>query len=119
MNLVRSHLLLWSAIVHVPLIAGPRPEQALSIWVRVEQGVVAKVPLGVPSAVAFPAFVVWRNNKPRVVIDMRRVNKCLFPNAYPLPRQDAILSAIGGAMVFSSLNFVKSFFQQPIREEDQ
>lgn len=27
-----------------------------------------------PSPVSCPAFVVWQNNKPRVVIDLRRVN---------------------------------------------
>ena len=84
-----------------------------------DQGRIVPVPLGKPSPVAAPAFVVWKNKKPRVVVDMRKVNKALIPDAYPLPKQDTILSSMGGAMVFSSLDFVKSFFQQDIAEEDQ
>ncbi|KAI1676403.1 RVT-1 multi-domain protein [Pyrenophora tritici-repentis] len=84
-----------------------------------DQGRITRVPLGQPSPVSAPAFVVWKNDKPRVVVDMRKVNKALIPDAYPLPKQDTILSAMGGAMVFSSLDFVKSFFQQEIAEEDQ
>lgn len=85
----------------------------------VEQGRVKKVPLGQPSAAASPAFVVWKNNKPRVVVDLRKVNTAVYPDAYPLPKQDTILSSLGGATVFSSLDIVKGFFQQPIAEEDQ
>ncbi|RMZ86659.1 hypothetical protein DV736_g6115, partial [Chaetothyriales sp. CBS 134916] len=85
------------------------------------QGRVKRVPLGQPSPVASPAFVVRRNGngKPRVVVDLRKVNSAMFPDAYPLPKQDTILQALGGGTVFSSLDMVKSFFQQPIAEEDQ
>ena len=84
-----------------------------------KQGKVKRVPLGQPSAAASPAFVIWKNNKPRVVVDLRRVNSAVYPDAYPLPKQDTILQALGGGVVFSSLDIVKSFFQQAIREEDQ
>ncbi|RMZ85683.1 hypothetical protein DV736_g6568, partial [Chaetothyriales sp. CBS 134916] len=83
------------------------------------QGRVKRVPLGQPSTAASPAFVVWRLNKPRVVVDLRLVNAAVFPDVYPLPKQDTILQALGGGTVFSSLDIVKSFFQQPIAEEDQ
>ncbi|OJD15535.1 hypothetical protein ACJ73_08973 [Blastomyces percursus] len=39
-----------------------------------DSGRIEDVPLNRPSPVASPAFVVWRNGKPRVVIDLRRVN---------------------------------------------
>jgi len=80
---------------------------------------VIKVLLGKPSAAALVAFVVWKNGKLRVVVDMRRVNKELFPDAYPLPKQDTILAVIGGATIFSSLDITKGFFQQDISPEDQ
>lgn len=83
------------------------------------QGRLEKVPLSKPSPVSSPAFVVWSKAKPRVVIDLRRVNERLIPNAYPLPRQDEVLGAIGGAIIFSSLDVTKGFFQQPIRTEDR
>jgi len=38
-------------------------------------------------------------------------------DAHPLPKQDDILSALGGSSVFSSLDLVKSFFQQTIAQE--
>jgi hypothetical protein len=82
-------------------------------------GVVENVPLGVPSPASSPAFVVWRDSKPRVVVDLRRVNSKLHMDAYPLPRQDDIFNAMGGATVFTILDIVKSFFQQKIAPEDR
>lgn len=104
-----------------PYNLSKRDEEAIDAIIDplVAQGRVKKVPLGQPSAAASPAFVVWKNNKPRVVVDLRRVNTAVYPDAYPLPKQDTILSALGGAVIFSSLDIVKSFFQQPIAEEDQ
>jgi hypothetical protein len=83
------------------------------------QGRIEKVPLGARCAASSPAFIVWNKNKPRVVVDLRRVNQKLFPNAYPLPRQDDVLQALGGATIFSSLDITKGFFQQPIRSDDR
>ena len=37
-------------------------------------GQVVPVPLKQPSLVASPAFVVWRKDKPQVVINMQKVN---------------------------------------------
>ena len=51
----------------------------------VAQGQVEKVPLGQPSAASSPAFIVWKNRKPRVMVDLRKVNTKLYPDAYPLP----------------------------------
>jgi hypothetical protein len=82
-------------------------------------GVVEKVPLGRPSLASALAFLVWRNNKPRLVVDLRRVNTKLYKDTYPLPRQDDIFDAMGGATVFSVLDMVKGFFQQPIEPTDR
>ena len=84
----------------------------------VEQGRIEKVPLGTPSAASSPAFVVWKAGKPRVVVDLRKVNTKLYPDAYPLPKQDTILGALGGSMVFSSVDLTKGFFQQGTRPSD-
>jgi hypothetical protein len=80
-----------------------------------EAGVIEDVPLGQPSLAVSPAFIVYRNvlnNKLilRYVVDLRRVNTKLYINAYPLPKQDNILIAIGGSAIFSILNITKSFF---------
>ena len=51
-----------------------------------EAGIVEDVLLGEGSPVSSPSFVVWRADKPRVVMDLRRVNSKLVGNTYPLPR---------------------------------
>jgi hypothetical protein len=75
-----------------------------------EIGVVEDVPLSKPARAASPAFVVWRDSKPRVVVDLCQVNTKLFLDRYPLPRQEDIFDTIGGATIFSVLDIVKSFF---------
>ena len=84
-----------------------------------EAGCVRTLPLGEPSPAASPVFVVYIKGKPRVVVDLRKVNARLRPDAYPLPKQDDILGALGGAGIFTSLDITKSFFQQRILESDQ
>src|SRR5204862_3497090 len=78
-----------------------------------------KVPRGQPSAVASPAFVIWKNGKSRVVVDLRKVKMKLYPDAYPLPTQDQILGALGRSIIFSSMDIVKGFFQQTICKSDR
>ncbi|GBF65601.1 retrovirus-related Pol polyprotein [Trichophyton mentagrophytes] len=81
-------------------------------------GQIEKVPLTAASPFASPAFVVWKNDKPRIIVDMRKLNTKVIPNAYPLPRQDAILDNLGGSIIFSSMDITKGFFQQPVAAED-
>ncbi|KAK6206174.1 Ribonuclease H-like protein [Colletotrichum tabaci] len=83
-----------------------------------EAGIVEKVPLGEPSPSAAPAFMVWRNGKPRMVIDLRRVNTKLLMDAYPLPREDDILGHLQGSVIFTIMDVTKGFFQQDILAED-
>lgn len=85
----------------------------------VEGGQVKRVPLGETCPVSSPAFIVWYKGKARLVVDLRKVNLRLYPDAYPLPRQDSILQAMGGCCVFSSMDITKGFFQQKIEEKDK
>ncbi|KAJ8122730.1 hypothetical protein ONZ43_g1146 [Nemania bipapillata] len=82
-------------------------------------GVVESIPLGQPVPVASPAFLVWKKLKPRVVVDLRKVNTKMIGDAYPLPRQDDILGALHGSAVFTVIDVMKGFFQQPIPPEDR
>lgn len=84
-----------------------------------DQGRIEKVPLSEPCPIASPAFVTYNNGKPRVVVDLRKVNTKLVPDAYPLPQQDDVLNTLGGSTIFSSLDFTKFFFQQRINPEDK
>ncbi|CAI6100622.1 unnamed protein product [Clonostachys chloroleuca] len=63
--------------------------------------------------------VVWRDDKPRVVVDLRKVNMKVVEHAYPLPLQDDILTGMQGATVFSVVDLTKGFFQQGILPEDR
>ena len=73
-------------------------------------GRVEKVPFNHLLLVACPMFVVWNKGKARVVINLHQVNKKSILNAYPFPRQDEVLGAIGGAIIFSFMDITKGFF---------
>nr|XP_036574226.1 uncharacterized protein CTRU02_15808 [Colletotrichum truncatum]XP_036588805.1 uncharacterized protein CTRU02_00852 [Colletotrichum truncatum]KAF6780623.1 hypothetical protein CTRU02_15808 [Colletotrichum truncatum]KAF6800447.1 hypothetical protein CTRU02_00852 [Colletotrichum truncatum] len=55
---------------------------------------------GKPIPIACPLFIVWRQTetarKPRVVADLRPLNRLAVPDVYPLPDQDDIMNAIRG-----------------------
>ena len=62
-----------------------------------------------------PVFVVYnKSNKPRVVIDFRKVNQFVVRDAYPIPRQDEVLDAVRGAAFVSVFDLTKGFYQVPI-----
>jgi hypothetical protein len=103
-----------------PFNLSPRDQKAMNeiLDPLVKEGRVQQVPLGKPLPAASPAFVVWKEGKPRVVVDLRRINAKLVPDAYPLPKQDQVLMALGGATVFTSMDIRKGFFQQRIDPAD-
>lgn len=110
-----------SRLKQAPFNLFKRDEEAIDAVINplIEDGRVKKIPLGKSSAAASPVFVVWKNNKPRVVVNLRRINTALYSDAYLLPKQDTILSMLREGTIFSSLNIIKGFFQQPIDEADQ
>ena len=84
-----------------------------------KDGVVKPVPLGQPSLAASLAFVVQKGSKLKVVVDLHCINTKMFIDAYPLLQQDTILQALGGSVIFSLVDIVKSFFQQLIASKDR
>ena len=48
---------------------------------------------------AAPAFIVYRNGKPRMVIDYRKLNEIAISDEFPLPKQEDILQALEGSQV--------------------
>ncbi|QRW10607.1 Retrovirus-related Pol polyprotein from transposon [Ceratobasidium sp. AG-Ba] len=67
---------------------------------------------------AFPVIVVYRNDKPRVCIDYRKLNERAIPDQFPLPKQTDILHALEGAQFLSTLDALAGFTQLTIKEED-
>ena len=66
-----------------------------------------------------PAFIVYRQNKPRMVIDYRKLNELIIPDEFPLPRQDDILQTLTGANWLSTLDALAGFTQLQIKPEDR
>ncbi len=66
-----------------------------------------------------PGFIVYRNGKPRMVIDYRKLNDLTIPDEFPLPRQEDIMAALSGAQWLSTMDALAGFTQVLIREEDR
>jgi hypothetical protein len=59
-------------------------------------------------------FVIWRKEKSRVVINLKRINIKLYLNVYSLSKQNTILSSFDESTIFSFIDLIKNFFQQSI-----
>ena len=55
----------------------------------------------------------------RVVVDLRGVNLCLEPNAWPMPLLEVVLSSLGGSKCFALLYAFKGYWQFPVDEDSQ
>jgi hypothetical protein len=66
-----------------------------------------------------PAFIVYRNDKPRMVIDYRKLNDCVIPDEFPLPKQDDILQALTGAQWLSTFDALAGFTQLEMADESK
>ena len=66
-----------------------------------------------------PTFITYRNNKPRMVIDYRRMNEQVIADEFPLPRQDDILQALTGAQWLSTFDALAGFTQLEMAEESK
>ncbi|QRW26688.1 Retrovirus-related Pol polyprotein from transposon [Rhizoctonia solani] len=71
------------------------------------------------SAWGFPVIVVYRNSKPRLCVDYRRLNEVAVPDEYPLPKQTDILHALEGSQWLTTLDALAGFTQLTIKEEDR
>jgi predicted transposase YbfD/YdcC len=63
-------------------------------------------------------FVIWWKEKSRVMINLRRINIKLYSNVYSLLKQNTILCFFNDSIVFSSIDFIKEFFQQSINSKN-
>jgi len=63
-----------------------------------------------------PTFITYRNGKPRMVIDFRRLNEAVIPDEFPIPRQDDILQALNGSQWLSTLDALAGFTQLSVSE---
>jgi hypothetical protein len=66
-----------------------------------------------------PTFIVYRNDKPRMVIDYRKLNDFVIPDEFPLPKQDDILQALTGAQWLSTFDALAGFTQLEMANESK
>ena len=59
------------------------------------------------------------DEKFRLVVDYRRVNKKIQGDSYPLPNVEDLLTKAGRARIFTKIDLVSGFHQIPVHEDDQ
>ncbi|GBG76953.1 hypothetical protein CBR_g23167 [Chara braunii] len=64
-------------------------------------------------------FVPKKGGKLRMCIDYRGLNRIARKNAYPLPRIDDLLDAVGGCKVFSKIDLKPGYHQIEVDPADQ
>ena len=57
-------------------------------------------------------------DKIRICIDYRELNKQTVKDAYPLPLPDEVQDRLSGSKVFSKLDVHSGYCQLPVKEED-
>ena len=55
----------------------------------------------------------------RMVIDYRQLNKQTIPDRFPMPVINDVLSQLGGAKIFTSLDLLSGYWQVPLDEESK
>ena len=68
---------------------------------------------------AAPAFIVYRNGKPRMVIDYRKLNEIAISDEFPLPKQEDILQALEGSQWLSTLDALAGFTQVEVEPKER
>lgn len=86
-------------------------EKQVNAWF--EAGVIepSKSPWG------FPVVVVYRNGKPRLVVDYRKLNAKTIPDEFPIPRQSEIIQSLSGSQVLSCFDVLAGFTQLDMADE--
>lgn len=67
---------------------------------------------------ASPLVLVWKKDS-RVCTDFRWLNTRTIKDAHPLPHQSDCLAALGGNVLFSTMDLTSGFYNIPMAEEDK
>ena len=68
---------------------------------------------------AAPAFIVYQNGQPHMVIDYRKLNEIAISDKFPLPKQEDILQAFEGSQWLSTLDTLTGFTQVEVEPKER
>ena len=95
------------------------PAEDFIIWHHIQKMAKRKVIRPSKSPWAAPILLADKKcGKIRFCVDFRRLNNVTQQDAYPLPRMDDILMALGKASYFSTMDQTEAFWSIKIRDED-
>jgi len=104
-------------ISSAPYNASPAKRQAIdqqiNLWLTQDVIEESKSPWGAP------VIIVYQNDKPRMCIDYRKMNKATVADQHPIPRQTDILAALSGAQYLSVFDTLSGFTQLEFDEESR
>ena len=96
---------------HIPLPLRPKVKQELQ---RMEEaGVISKVLDPTPWCAGM-VIVPKKNNKIRICVDLKPLNKAVLREVHPLPTVDHTLAQLAGAKIFTELDANSGFWQIPL-----
>jgi hypothetical protein len=64
-------------------------------------------------------FVVFKGDKERPVIDMRRLNDGLAGDSYPLPRMESVIEPLKGMRWLGTVDITSAFYQRLLHPDDR
>ena len=71
------------------------------------------------SPCGWQVFVVKKGRKWRPVVDLRPLNALVVPDAYPIPRQEDIITCVRGRTRISLFDQSSAYYQRTTHEDDQ
>ena len=94
------------------------PEQEKEIERQLKQMIEAGLVEQGRGAWSFPVVLARKKNGDwRFCIDYRKLNHVTCKDAYPIPRIDESLDALGGSKWFTTLDLVSGYWQLPLSED--
>ena len=117
------------AKVQIPLIPGAKPislppfpsspakreviNKQMDKWIQLKVIEPSKSPQ------VAPAFIVYCNGKPRMVVDYRKLNEIAILNEFPLPKREDILQALVRCQWLSTLDALARFTQLEVDPKER
>ena len=110
-----------------PIVTPPRPTPyhlteriGKTLDEMIDNDVIEEHPVGDPAPWISAAVIVPKpNGKLRVTLDAKNINKAIQSSNLPIPRQEDIKAKLGGAQVFSKLDFTSAFWQLELHPDSR